>query len=162
MRKQAFAVSETYAPTPHDVSYPPGVSTEDQKQDWLDNDGHRDAFRHAFWNAVMARDFGRDWASQFATAHEGVPGNSGSREAMDLYNDSIGRRIAAEHPGASDEELARSVDEALQKGELIVLDGSGNLQWSDRVQRWRHGPTNRVADGGGRPVPGGDAQAQSP
>lgn len=109
----------------------------------------------------MARDLGQDWTEQFATAHEAVPGNPGDFEAMDLYNNSIGRRIAAAHPGASDEVLARRVDEALKKGELVVLDEAGNLQWSDRVHLWRHGLSNRVPGDGGHPVPAGDAPAQS-
>ena len=109
----------------------------------------------------MARDLGQGWTEQFATAHEAVPGNPGDFEAMDPYNNSIGRRIAAEHPGASTEVLARLVNEALKKGELIVLDEAGNLQWSDRTQLWRHGLSNMVPDDGGRPVPAGDTPAQS-
>lgn len=109
----------------------------------------------------MARDLGQDWAEQFATAHEAVPGNSGTREAMDLYNNSVGRRIAAAHPGANDHELARRVNEALQRGDLIVLDESGHLGWSDRVQRWKHGLSDGLPDGGGRPVPDGDARPRS-
>lgn len=160
-RRQAYAMSEAYVPTPGNVVHPPGVVTDRDKRDWLTNGGHRDAFRHAYWNALMARDLGQDWTEQFATAHEAVPGNPGDFEAMDLYNNSIGRRIAAAHPGASNEVLARRVNEALKKGELIVLDEAGNLQWSDRIRPWRHGLSDRVPGDGGQPVPAGDAPAQS-
>ena len=35
-----------------------------------------------------------------------LPGNSADREAMDLYNNEVGRQIALAHPDASRQELA--------------------------------------------------------
>lgn len=108
----------------------------------------------------MARAYGQERAEQFAAAHEAIPGNPGDFETMGLYDDSAGRRIAAEHPNAGPMELAHCVNEALRKGESVVLDGGGNLQWSDRVRLWQHGSSNGVPGEGGRPVPDGDAQAR--
>ena len=160
IRRLAYAASETFVRTPSEVTYPPGAVTDGDKRDWLTNGGHRDALRHAYWNALMARHYGQNWAEQFATAHEAKPGNPGDLEAMDLYNNSVGRRIAAEHPSASDAELAHRVNEALKKGQLVVLDEDGNLQWSDRVRPWRHGLSDKVTGEGGWPVPDGDAPAR--
>ena len=98
------------------------------------DDGHNDAFRHAYWSALMTRHFGENFAASFATAHEGVPGNPAAREAMDLYNNEIGRRIATEHPAASDEDLARLVHDAVMKGQMIVIDPNGNLAFSSQVR----------------------------
>lgn len=53
------------------------------------NDGHQDAFRHAYWNERLVHDFRSDFARKFATAHEGLPGNPADREAMDLYNNEV-------------------------------------------------------------------------
>ena len=53
------------------------------------DDSHNDAFRHVYWNALMTTDISESFASQFATAHEGVPGNEPNREAMDLYNNEV-------------------------------------------------------------------------
>ncbi|MCF3138425.1 hypothetical protein LRQ04_04050 [Paenarthrobacter sp. AR 02] len=50
------------------------------------NDDQIDAFRHAYWNALMVKEFGAEWAEDYATAHEQLPGNPAPREAMDLYN----------------------------------------------------------------------------
>ncbi|MEQ4568184.1 hypothetical protein [Paenarthrobacter sp. CAP02] len=50
------------------------------------NDDQNDAFRHAYWNALMVKEFGAEWAEDYATAHEQLPGNPAPREAMDLYN----------------------------------------------------------------------------
>ena len=75
-RRRAYAVSEAYVSTPGNVAYPPGVVTDRDKRDWLTNGGHRDAFRHAYRNASMARDLGQDWTERSATAREAVPGTS--------------------------------------------------------------------------------------
>lgn len=116
------------------------------------NDGHEDAFRHAYWNALMARSRGQDFARDFGTAHEGVPGNPPDREAMDLYNNEVGRRIQADNPDADDEQLAGLVEAAVRRGELVVIDENGELQWSDRVPLGQHGqaddpPTEDGGDG---------------
>jgi len=96
-------------------------------------DGHNDAFRHVYWNALMTDRFGEDFAAAFATAHEGVPGNPANKEAMDLYNNALGRDIARDNPGASDEELAELVFEAVNNGDAVVIDASGDLAFSDQV-----------------------------
>ena len=87
-----------------------------------------------------------------ATAHERLPGNPAQREAMDLYNNNIGRQIAAAHPGASQEELARYVREAVDQGKVVVIDKNGQLAWSNGVPV---GQTGQVKDG---PLPGKDPQ----
>ena len=97
-------------------------------------DGHNDAFRHAYLNALLTDRFGGDFAEAFATAHEGVPGNSADREAMDLYNNELGRRIASENPGASDDELADLVYQAVINGEAVVIDANRALAFSDQVE----------------------------
>ncbi|HEV2762490.1 MAG TPA: hypothetical protein VGV38_05795, partial [Pyrinomonadaceae bacterium] len=116
------------------------------------NDGHQDAFRHAYWNALMTREFGADFARKFATAHEGVPGNAADREAMDLYNNEVGRRIATENPNAGPEELARLVQQAVERGELIVIDRNGELAYSDQVAVGQHGQADDPPAAGGRPA----------
>ncbi len=113
---------------------------------WVANDGHRDAFRHAYWSAMMTSRFGADFADRFTTAHEGtidlvtgLPNNSGDREAMDLYNNEVGRRIALENPDASWDRLADLTMQALSDGRLIVIDANGELAWSDQVAYGGHG-----------------------
>jgi len=95
-------------------------------------DGHQDAFRHAYWNALMTQRFGEDFAKSFATAHEGVPNNPATREAMDLHNNEVGRQIALAHPDATDEELAKLVGEAVKNGKMVVIDRNDDLVYSDK------------------------------
>jgi hypothetical protein len=96
-------------------------------------DGHNDAFRHAYWNALMVREYGEDWAREYATAHEGVAGNMTDREAMDLFNNEVGRQIAVENPFASDEELADLIEQAIRDGEMVVIPPGGGIAYSDQI-----------------------------
>ena len=121
------------------------------------NDDHNDAFRHAYWNALMTRNIGEDFAHDYGYAHERVPGNTPNREAMDLYNNTVGQRIAAFNPFASEEELAGLVEAAVRNGEMVVLDSSGNLVPSDMV-----GPTETGHEAEDAPaLPGKDPEMRT-
>ena len=112
-------------------------------------DGHKAAFRHAFWSARLSQAFGADWAAAFTTAHEATPGNTAGNVAMDLYNNGIGIGIAQAHPGATPERLAGLVAQALDQGELLVINRAGDLAWSDEVARGDTG-RDRLEPGEGR------------
>lgn len=133
----------------------------DRAGEWQGNDGHQDAFRHAYWNARMTKEYGAEWTEQFATAHEGLPGNPATREAMDLYNNEVGRRIATENPNASDEELANLVQQAVENGELLVINSQGDLAWSNDVPVGQHGLTSDETIDGKIATPDGDAYTAS-
>lgn len=96
------------------------------------SDNHTDAFRHTYWNALMTQRFGEEWTRRFATAHERRPGDPAPREAMDLYNNEIGRQIGMANPKASPEELAAQVESAVRGGDTVIVsqDGAG-LTWSN-------------------------------
>jgi hypothetical protein len=96
-------------------------------------DGHSDAFRHAYWNAMLANRFGQDWTEQYTTAHERVGTNAATAEAMDLHNNEVGRRIAAENPDSGPEELKCLVDQAVRNGEMVVVGPDGALMRSNDV-----------------------------
>lgn len=132
---EAFSESRARFPDTPVPGYVPGKD----RLAWQSNDGHRDAFRHAYWNALLAKEHGAGWTKAFTTAHEGVPGNAANREAMDLYNNEVGRQIASANPGATREQLAALVEQALRDGKLVVIDRNGNLAWSDQVAIGQHG-----------------------
>lgn len=109
-------------------------------------DGHGDAWRHAYWNALMTRDFGAEWTERFTIAHERIAGNNpGPREAMDLYNNEVGRRIALQHPDASNEELAKYIRQAVEGGQMVVIGKDGQLAWSDRIPEGQTMPQEPVS-----------------
>ncbi|UNZ21336.1 hypothetical protein [Streptomyces sp. 891-h] len=87
-----------------------------------------------YWNALMTKKYGAEWAAKYAKAHEARPGNRPEREAMDLYNNEAGRRIAQQHPDASEDELADLVEKAVRDGDLVVIDrGGGRLAFTDHI-----------------------------
>lgn len=51
---------------------------------------------------------------------------------MDLHNNEVGRRIAAENPDASREELRNLVEQAVRDGEMVVVGTDGRLDHSDQ------------------------------
>lgn len=167
IKDEAFAVSEQRVPTT--TTIPPGVEAQiaalpPEQQDvaralYPTNDGHTDAFRHAYWSARLTAEFGVGWAEQFTVAHEGVPGNPGIREAMDLYNNEVGRDIAVANPDASPAELADLIEQALNDGRLVVIDQSGHLAWSNAVARGNHGMTPSDTAPGVMAQPDGSASA---
>lgn len=117
------------------------------------NDDQNDAFRHAYWNALMVKEYGADWAEDYATAHEQLPGNPGPREAMDLYNNEVGRKIAVANPDASAEELANLVEAAVKSGDTVVVGQDLLPHPSNEV------PAEQTGDAGDAPAaPGQDPE----
>lgn len=142
-----------------DDVFPP---TGDPDDPFSRNDNHNDAYRHALWSAKLAQEFGPDWAQEYTTAHERIPGNEPQREAMDLYNNNLGIQLVRDNPNASAEEIAKMIEDAINNGDAVVVDSNGNLAWSDQVPQ---GETGHPA-GGQPPLPGKDpgepnADAQS-
>lgn len=97
------------------------------------SDGHGDAFRHTYWNALMTQKYGADWTGDFTTAHEGTGANSPHREAMDLHNNELGRKLAEQHPDATPEEMQKYVRDAIGNGDAIVIGSDQQINWSDKV-----------------------------
>lgn len=113
-------------------------------------DGHSDAFRHAYWNAMLSDRFGEQWAASYTTAYERVPEGPDSHataEAMDLHNNEVGRRIFAQNPDADSSELKQLVKQAVENGEMVVVNAEGRLVRSDEVDL---GETGRATDPAGK------------
>lgn len=128
---------------------PPGSSGD------VFNDGHGDAFRHCFWNARLTVEFGEAWTRAFTTAHEGRAGNEALSEAMDLYNNEVGRAIGVANPHASAQVLGDLAMAALTAGRLVVITRQGHLEWSNNVAIGATGRTPPATVPGGLPTPNG-------
>ncbi|MDQ3579802.1 MAG: wnt family protein [Actinomycetota bacterium] len=96
-------------------------------------DGHADAFRHAYWNALMTQRYGEQWASEFASAHERNPASHHVPVGMDLHNNEVGREIARANPDAGPEKLASLVEQAVKDGRMVVIDSSDTLVPANEV-----------------------------
>jgi len=113
-------------------------------------DGHSDAFRYAYWNAMLSHRFGEEWTASYTTAHERKPEGPDSHataEAMDLHNNEVGRRIAAENPDANPGELSQLVSRAVENGEMVVVNAEGRFVRSNEVGL---GETGRATDTAGQ------------
>lgn len=89
-----------------------------------------DAFRHAYWNALVAQKFG-DKGFELTYAHEGLKigqepetkyKNGDLEDAkMDIHNNRIGYNIGINNPKASKRELQILILRELNKGNLSVM-----------------------------------------
>ena len=81
-----------------------------------------DAFRHAFFQAINARDVGVQVASLFGDAHESeVPLALLLEKNMDLFNNEIGYLNGFQNPDLSNSEMSNLIYTALQSGDLRYL-----------------------------------------
>ena len=132
------------------VRFPPQNGVNDTA------DNHTDAFRHTYWNALMTQRFGEQWTRDFATAHERLPNNPATAEAMDLYNNELGRQIAVDNPDASPEQLADLVEQAVNNGDTVLIaPGGERLAWSDTIVLGEAGTTTAATVPGLPPMPTG-------
>lgn len=100
---------------------------------WGQEDGHGDAYRHAYASALLERQFGANWAADYTTAHEALASNPPAKEAMDLFNNEVGRIISVDNPDLDQSGLADRIEQAVRNGDTVVIDGAGDLQYSDQV-----------------------------
>lgn len=99
-----------------------------------DSSGQLDAFRHALWMALLAKQFGEKRAIQIGKVHEesnrlifeqlltedGVMPDSAGRE-MDLINNLIGASLGARNRYASDEALCKLMIHQIKEGGFYIL-----------------------------------------
>lgn len=90
-------------------------------------DGQADAFRHAYWNALMTQQYGEAWAAEYATSHERNPTSNHIAVAMDLHNNEVGREIARANPNVTADQFAGLVEQAVRDGRMVVIDPNDTL-----------------------------------
>ena len=86
------------------------------------NNGKGDAFRHAFWNALGAAEFGSSLMKRFADAHE--HGQSGLDVSMDFFNNENGRDITDDNGydfNTSDTTIQNAVLQSVFDGNLKYI-----------------------------------------
>jgi len=95
-------------------------------------DDRSDAFRHAYWNALMVKYSNKDYAKDIATAHETASPNT-MPKTMDLHNNEVGRTIGEIYKDQSDDAIADAVKNQLDIGNLWYIDTKGTQDRSDDV-----------------------------
>ena len=110
-----------------------GLGATDETESVFGYNGHNDAsdaFRHAYWNALMVKHIDYTWAYRWATAHEEGGGGEPIENEMDLWNNDKGRNIADNNPYASDSTLSDKVIDALNSGNQLKKIVNDNLVYT--------------------------------
>jgi hypothetical protein len=76
-----------------------GTTSKQFPQDTTLHNDAADAFRHAYWSDLMTKAFGPNEARQFGNSREIYDPNPSGERYMHLYNNQIGRNLAASGQG---------------------------------------------------------------
>ncbi|WP_214749050.1 MULTISPECIES: hypothetical protein [unclassified Exiguobacterium] len=90
--------------------------------------GNGDAFRHAYWNALMVKSITAKYAKYFADAHEyGADNQPAIERQMDLHNNRLGRYIAETSSSAKKvkESITAGKGVRISQGKLVDTNSSG-------------------------------------
>lgn len=87
----------------------------------IEVDNAADAFRHAFFSAMNARDLGEGIAREFGFAHEVSFSENNSSRTMDLFNNEQGFKIYSITSDKSNNNLMKNVFNHLEHGGLIMI-----------------------------------------
>lgn len=90
--------------------------------------GNGDAFRHAYWNALMVKTIGAELAEKFATAHE-ASSPAGTEKTMDLQNNYYGRVYGNVYKTQSDDALAVTFRNLTTDGMLFRIAELNGTQY---------------------------------
>jgi hypothetical protein len=80
-----------------------------------------DAFRHAYWNALMVRSVGAFTADLFATAYESGTNSSGIDKQMDLINNDRGREDGKAFSNLTKDQLAYRIMTHVSHGHYVRI-----------------------------------------
>ncbi|GEM_PF-2757036 len=93
--------------------------TEQYYKKYAQSQGNGDAFRHAYWSALMTKHIDRDFAYQMGYAHEGYkPGTKVNNldTNMDISNNYAGRKDGTKKKKSSDKKIASYIKTSVKEG----------------------------------------------
>ena len=105
-----------------------------------------DAFRHALWSALLARDIGAYYAKLFTDAHESetLPRHALEKQ-MDLHNNAIGYSTGYSYDGLT---MANKIEEKMHSGELVYLYPIDYTKYGALGSKFWNDPTIYGSDDG--------------
>ncbi|MEZ7892249.1 MAG: hypothetical protein QMC67_10915 [Candidatus Wallbacteria bacterium] len=106
------------------------------------HNGIQDAARHVYWNCLLARYFGEDYAKGITDGHEvNTPSEQFAEVVMDLHNNEQGRQLSKEHSHSSNDNNYNCCQEA-----VITAIKNGNALYFDDLENSKNDalllPTN--------------------
>ncbi|MFP2924864.1 DUF6973 domain-containing protein [Pyxidicoccus sp. 3LG] len=87
------------------------------------HNGKGDAFKHAYWNALMTFYLTETWAKAMGNAHEARPKNPKLEKRMDLRNNAVGRRHGKNAVIITS--VDDGVDRSFKRGDLVRISCGG-------------------------------------
>ncbi len=118
--------------TAYKLSNTASISAADRYKDYTLWQGNGDAYRHAYWSALMTKHISRDFAYDMGLAHEGLTRNytfssQNSDKKMDISNNYYGRKKGTSLKGYSDSYIGKNIADNVSNGNLkrIRLYSSG-------------------------------------
>lgn len=102
--------------------------------------GNGDAYRHAYWSALMTKRTSRDFAYEAGYAHEGYkPGTykkiKSLDDKMDIKNNHNGRKLGTKYKGKTDKYISNRVAEQVSKKNMV------------RIRTYTSGKASKYIDG---------------
>ncbi|SDC73316.1 DUF6973 domain-containing protein [Shouchella lonarensis] len=115
-------------------------SAKDRYRKYTLHQGNGDAYRHAYWSALMTKHIGRNLAWRFGYAHEGHDTGtyhsiSSLDDKMDLRNNHLGRIDGTNWKKHSDKTIGNKIADSISKGKKV------------RIRTWTSKKTNDKKDG---------------
>jgi hypothetical protein len=87
------------------------------------HNGKGDAFKHAYWSALMTFYYGEPWAKALGNAHEKRPNNPKIEKRMDLHNNAVGRGHGKRARLVTS--VDDGVDRSFKRGDLLRISCGG-------------------------------------
>lgn len=92
------------------------------------------AFLHCYWNALITKKIGADWAKLFTDAHEyGIQDNLGLNAQMDLFNNAVGINLGVYNKKQENWYIAGEVQKYVNNGWLLRNKVNGVVQSTNIV-----------------------------
>lgn len=95
------------------------------------HNGIQDAARHTYWNCLLTRYFGKDYAKGITDGHEiNTPSEQFAEAVMDLHNNEQGRQLSKEHSHSSNDTnyscCQDAVIKTIKEGTTLYFDDLEN------------------------------------
>ncbi|MCX7862722.1 MAG: hypothetical protein N2449_06980 [Bacteroidales bacterium] len=140
-----FKASKVYNLSLHSIEVMNSLLT-DTTLDGDKNGGQLDAFRHAYWMAIITKKYGPRFALRLGKVHEKgnyqmfkksknedgtIPDYESS--AMDFLNNDVGIEVGLKYKELSNEEIKEKIIELIKEGKLFIIkkDKQGNYLTCD-------------------------------
>lgn len=91
------------------------------------DNGNQNAFKHMFWNALMAKKWGYAIARNLSDLHEQCPGSNPSSTIMDKFNNDVGATYGHLHNNYSTYYIAMEIYCKIKSGEGRYFPPTGGI-----------------------------------